>query len=208
MKPEIYCPYFIIDRITKRRESIYCEGGRISFPDKTQRIKYIDDYCSSKENHTSCSLCKMLNDHYGVKEEVKKEVKFYDQEQLPKGEVKIIMAKKELYFELTKDTSNNLTRGKTSYIFVHHMGYIKTFTDEASGESVDIAFRYMDKYWKSTHVASGLKIAEHIGKLEEAEAKVKEMLPSIIKASKTEGIKRYAEELEEYKREVINNEAV
>ena len=184
---EIYCPFFRIDKKTKKRYSIYCEAGRISLPSKTQHLKYIENYCSSKENHTNCTLCKILYEHYNT---------IYTTEE---DEMK-----KQQYFELTKD----MRKGRLTTVFKSCMGYIIPVQDEKSGKVVEIAFRKVGAGWTTTHVKSGLKIREYTGTLEEAIESVKEQIPAVLFASKTDTVKSYIKNLEEYKKELIENETV
>lgn len=62
-KKVFVCPFFKQDA----RLSVYCEGGKVNFPDRRAAVTFQDRYCASY-SWEMCSLAKALVEHYEIAE--------------------------------------------------------------------------------------------------------------------------------------------
>ena len=68
------CPFFKWDGIN----FISCEGGRVSFPDRTTAEYYMEAYCAALPGWQECTVAAALYAYYEQQEEIKDEERRQD----------------------------------------------------------------------------------------------------------------------------------
>ena len=59
------CPFWGV----KKGNVFFCEGGKFKFHDLHSFNQYVSKYCCDIGNYKKCTICKALNEYYGVKDD-------------------------------------------------------------------------------------------------------------------------------------------